>query len=230
MRGKAAAQNANRRANEALVQAEALRRERAEERERHRAEVEALKVEVARLRSEHRDEAGKLAEAEVARQMAVIQEERRQKGLSDDVILYLAAKKDQLIMNACRYLSMTKGEKPEHVLPLVLTWALDRQFRRPPDSVKTEDFLIDLGVPLDGWTAVVFDRTRKYERYEERWGGEKFVSKTVTLDQAEQEGHPDIHPAYKPRWYGDDLSTTKAAITSEQDRRSWRLKRNPPSR
>lgn len=192
MRGKEAAKAANRRTTTALEEVERLRAELKEE-SSHQSD---LKNEIQRLKTEHFKEASRIAGEEVKRQLARIEKERRDRGLSDDIVNHMLYRKDMLIRNACRYISMTKGFDPYQALQMVLTWCTDKDFREGKGMARS-DFLIELGVPLDGWVAgrcrVTAQWTTKGTQYS-----------ATSLDNAERQGHPDIHPLYTKNakhWY-----------------------------
>lgn len=197
MKGKEAARSANRRTAEVAATADELRERLRRQESTYQRRIVELESEVRTLRNEHRAEASRIATAEVRRRMAQVEEERRQRGLSDDITINLCYQKDKFIMNACRYLSMTLGKPPRMVLPLVMTWCTDEDFF----GFTGVDRLLKIGVAVDGWLARQLKANKHYERI---WRAENVANgqaEAMTLDRAEREGHKDIHPGYKPSWY-----------------------------
>jgi hypothetical protein len=197
MRGKAAAQSANRRAGDAAAFAARLQTELGQVRAQRAAEVADLKAELARIKADQHAEAARLAKAECDRLLAKAEQQRRDKGISDDIVYHLMNQKDRLLMNACRYLSMRDGRPPWVVYPLVITWCTDEDFTSITNPTRLK-FLLDLGVPVDGWFARMLTQSKFWDRRRRRMTPER---EAVSLDTAEREGHPDIHPHYKPQWY-----------------------------
>lgn len=197
MKGKYAARSDNRRAAESASEANELRATLKREREENRAQVLALEAEVRRLRADHLAEASRIATEEVHRRIAEAEQERKSRGMSDDIAMDLMYQKDRFIMNACRYLSMTKGESPLVVLPTVLTWCTDDDVY----GITGLDFLVKLGVPKDGWVARMWQQVKTAYTKGTRRRMRAGTPLAITLDQAEQEGHSDIHPKYNPQWY-----------------------------
>lgn len=134
--------------------------------------------------------------------MAEKEAEREARGLSDAQVEGLADKKDAFVKEACRYVSMREGIPPMRALRLVLTWMSGERY----GAQITESWLIDQGLPHDGWVLLQF----RANRYSDRAQAVVDGSATVTLDEAEEEGHPDIHPAYRRDWY-DEVSGFKKA-------------------
>lgn len=197
MKGKYAARSENRRVTEATSEIAELRAVIKREREESRAQVIALEAEVRRLRSDHLAEASRIAADEVHRRIAEAEEERKGRGMSDDIALDLMYQKDRFIFNACRYLSMTKGSNPIEALAIVLTWCTDDDIY----GIANLDFLLKLGVPRDGWVARTWQQVREAHARPTRRRIRAGTPLAVSLDRAEQEGHSDIHPKYDPQWY-----------------------------
>lgn len=190
MRGKEAAKAANRRTIAAHDEIERLKAELKAERDCQAK----LKDEIQRLKADHFQEASRIAVAEVKRQLERVEKERRDRGLSDDIVNHLSFRKDMLIRNACKYVSMTKGLDPAAALMMVMTWATDKDFTEGKGLSRT-DFLIELGVPFDGWVA------RQCRRISQFTMPKEWRHSAISLERAETEGHPDIHPKYNPKWY-----------------------------
>lgn len=197
MKGKYAARSENRRVTEATSEIAELRATIKQEREDSKTQILALEAETRRLRADHLAEAARLAAEEVKRRIADAEQERRGRGMSDDITMHLMYEKDRFIMNACRYLSMTKGQNPLDVLPTVLTWATDKDIY----GVTGVDFLIKLGVAGDGWVARTWKRFQHDERRMARQRRAIGRPAAISLDRAAEEGHPDIHSKYNPAWY-----------------------------
>lgn len=190
MRGKEAAKAANQRHLAALEEIEQLKADLKAERDRQ----SQLKDEIQRRKTEHFQEAARIAGEEVKRQLARVEKERRDRGLSDDIVNHMTFRKDMLIRNACRYVSMTKGVDPTEALMMVMTWAYEKDFTEGK-GLGRMDFLIELGVPFDGWVARTCKRIAKF-KMPNIWR-----ASAISLDKAQAEGHPDIHPKYKKEWY-----------------------------
>lgn len=194
MKGREAIRTAQRRTAEANQTVERLRAELAQATDKHRREAQDLRDEVTRLQATISREAGRIAAQEVSRRLAEAQEERRRCGLSDDIVMHLAYRKDRLIRNACRYISMIDGVAPPNALAQVLTWCTDKDIRGLPDRV---DRLIELGIPHDGWVARVLAREKYWSRTERKSG----TNAAISLDHAQEQDHARINPRYNPKWY-----------------------------
>ena len=195
MKGREAVRAAQRRETQTRDELAQVKAQLRDERDRHhRREVE-LESEASRLRNDIRIEAGAIAAEQVKKKLAEADEERRQRGLSDDIVIYFTYQKDWLIRNACRYLSMTKNMHPRHALALVLTWATDHDIDYLLND--RESFFLDLGLPMDGFVATEIRIGKKQEK--------RFPSAAMTLSRALAEGHEDIHPDYTVKqdaeWY-----------------------------
>lgn len=190
MRGKEAAKAANRRHLAAVEETEQLKADLKAERDRQ----SQLKDEIQRLKTEHFQEATRIASGEVKRQLARIEKERRDRGLSDDIVNHMTFRKDMLIRNACKYISMTTAALPIDALMMVMTWATEKDFKEGK-GLSRADFLIELGVPFDGWVARTCKR-RAHANMPDAWR-----ASAISLERAEVEGHSDIHPKYKKEWY-----------------------------
>lgn len=197
MKGKYAARSENRRVTEATSEIAELRAVIKREREESRTQILALEAEVRRLRADHLAEASRIAADEVRRRISQAEEERKSRGMSDDIALDLMYQKDRFIFNACRYLSMTKGESPLVVLPTVLSWCTDDDVY----GITGLGFLVKLGVPKDGWVARMWQQVSTAYKNGTRRRMRAGTPLAISLDQAEQEGHSDIHPKYNPQWY-----------------------------
>lgn len=194
MRGKKAAQAANRRTREATTTLESLRALLAQERVDHKREVADLRTEVQRLRTD----ASKIAQAELERTLKRIEEERRMRGLSDDIVIDLMYQKDKFVMNACRYISMSTGRRPLDALPMVMTWMSGEDFVGVFNAV---NLLAKYGLPRDGWVARALKANKHVLKPIARHNLASGTPASISLDRAEREGHPSIHPDYDPQWY-----------------------------
>lgn len=205
MKGREAALAAGRREREARAELEQVRAELAEERSRHHAEEEDLKGELRKVRGQILNEARRLADEEVTKRIAEADEERKMRGVTDDVMEFMRTKQDRIIMNACRYISMTTGKGPLDALDMVWTWLTDE------DSYGiTRHKLLILGLPEGGWVRYQLSRmTRIHDRNAARCRAEGNPT-AVTLDHAEDKQHPDIHPSYskwRRHYYADYRNT-----------------------
>ena len=194
-RGKEAVQAANRRAADAETTLAVAKERLAAERVEIHAENERLKLEVQRLNREADSIAAERADAQVRQRLEELENERHRRGLTEEVVVYLARAKDFLIRNACKYVSMTTGEPPDIALPMVLAWMTERTIHEVSEN---EDFLLSLGLPLDGWVASESKQIKRRQDYGRR--GPKGVA-AISLTDAEQELDPRIHPDYQTRWY-----------------------------
>ncbi|MFF9118345.1 hypothetical protein ACF09Y_22545 [Streptomyces massasporeus] len=197
MKGREAARAANRRTAEAQAEAEGLRGDLARERADRKAETDALRTEIKRLKAGHIAEASRLAAEEVTRRLAQVEAERRARGLSDDITVNNLYLKDKFVLNACRYISMTTGQKPLNALAMVMTWMTNEDFY----GFKNPEVIVKLGLPSDGWVA----RTLRHYKHDLKRVTSKRIKNgdawAISLDHAYEEGHPGIHPDYKPDWY-----------------------------
>lgn len=207
MKGKYAARAENRRSADLSAQLATARETLRTERDEASRRITDLESEVRRLRADHLAEASRLADKEVSRRLEEAAAERRQRGISDDTLVNFVIRNDRFIMNACRYLSMTKGIHPLEAIPVVTTWATDKDFYGVTD---TTEFLTELGVPVDGWVAGVWARIQAdAERRDTRRAIRDNRPEAISLDRAESEGHQDIHPNYKPAWFGEGPSVSR---------------------
>lgn len=203
MRGKAATQNANRRTNEALERVAELERELRQVRQAAKREADALRLDLARARRDIAVEAGRLATEEIKRQQTIARTDARHAKMSAEISRALMYQKDRFIMNACRYLSMTRGEPPLDVIPMVMAWCTDEDFYGfGNDPVK---WITRIGVPGDGWTARTVSRILKpVERDLTRRARSSGTPDAWSLDAVEdrpEEFSDRVHPKYKPKWY-----------------------------
>lgn len=180
---------------------------------RLRAELKTVRTEGAKAIKELRDEngeltaemvarAGELASAEVQRQIAAFHEERRRRGLSDQIVTQLMRRKDRLIMNACRYISMTTGDVPMVALEQVITWATDEDFIA---ATNRTGLFVELGVPDDGWVAWAIGPLNKY--LERAIGRRRRRARAPLrpLDYVDEHlDQFDVHPMYDARWYAPE--------------------------
>lgn len=198
-RGREAARAANRRTEEARTEVQQLREELAAERRQRKVEADELRAEIKRLHADQVGAASRMAADEVARRMAQLEEERRQKGFSDEVVKTMLYLKDKFVLNACRYISMTTGERPLGALSMVMTWMTDEDFY----GFENVEVIAKLGLPTDGWVARYLRQNRHDLRRIARARARDGRPAAVTLDHAVAEGHSRIHPDYNPRWYPD---------------------------
>ena len=194
MRGKKGAQAANRRAKETATALEELQSRLAEERAAHQQEVIDLRGEIKRLRTD----ASRIAQAEVERTLKRIEDERRKRGISDNIAGDLLYQKDKFVMNACRYISMSSGRRPVGALSMVMTWMLDDDFVGVLNGV---NLLVRCGLPHDGWVARTLKTNKHVLKSIARRNIVHGLHEAISLDRAEREGHPEIHPDYDPQWY-----------------------------
>lgn len=194
MRGKKAAQAANRRAKEATTTLEGLQALLAEERAAHKRKVKELRDEIQQLRTD----ASRIAQAEVERILKRIEDERRKRGMSDDIAADLMYQKDKFVLNACRYISMTTGRRPLGALSMVMTWMLDDDFVGVLNGVS---LLVKCGLPVDGWVARMLKTNKHILKPIARRNLATGEHEAISLDRAEREGHSAIHRDYDPRWY-----------------------------
>jgi hypothetical protein len=206
MRGKQAAQAANRRARAAVTDADTAQQEArrvraqlAEERRAHEHELRALRDRLPRL-------AGEMAGADVADRDRQIAELRQEVKCGRDAMKGMSVRQDRLVRNACQALSMVSGLPPIAVLPSVLAWVTDEPIERICDPVR---LVTKVGVHPDSWTARVILRVNAFrERMIERAGDVPLLARPA----ADIPDHPgDVldplglcngpHPRYKARWY-----------------------------
>jgi hypothetical protein len=211
VKGKQAAAAARRREADALAEVEKVKREKAEQKAKHEEEINRLRTELAELRNNVAAEAARLAGEEVRRLLEEKQAERQARGLSDATVEALAERKDALIKQACRYISMQTGEPPMMALRVVITWMSGE----PYGGQVTEDWLVQRhGLPRDGWVMSLF----RLNRYADRAQGKAHGYATMTLDQAEESEHPAIHPGYRTEWYEAHPRLGKAMIRAQRRR------------
>lgn len=211
MRGKEAVRAANRRTSEARAEAEGLRAELAQERAERRQETHALRAEIKRLKADHMAEASRLAAEEVTRRLAEIEAERNARGFSDTLTKNALYLKDKFVLNACRYISMTKGARPLQALEMVMTWMTDEDFY----GFESPDMIVKLGLPSDGWVASFLRENKQGVRRIARNRIRADRPAAVALDRALQEEHPDIHPSYRPHWYPEVDYRTAELVDDE---------------
>ncbi|MEU3432395.1 hypothetical protein [Streptomyces sp. NPDC006863] len=197
MKGREAVRTANRRTADAKAESDALRAELAKERAERKAEVGALHMEVKRLKADHMAEASRLAATEVARRIAQVEEEQRASGFSYAMAKNAMYLKDKFVLNACKYVSMTTGQRPLGALNMVMTWMTDEDFRGFGDA----DLVVKLGLPSDGWMGS-FLREYKHDlkRIARSYAKSGDVA-AVSLERAVREGYKGIHPDFKAHWY-----------------------------
>lgn len=195
MKGKEAASAARKRVVEAEAECEQLTRTLKNERAAHQQQVHDLEAQVRSARANHMAEAARLAAEEVKRRLDEAERERRDRGLSDDIVKHMLYRTDRFILNACRYVSMTTGELPLDALAMVLAWKTDKDV----NSLPQVDQLIELGIPLDGWVARELRSLGKWRK--------TAVGKVsaMSLDRADQEGHQRIDPRYRSSWYPQNV-------------------------
>lgn len=197
MKGKEAARAAARRAADLGTTVGQLNERLRLQASRSHARIADLEAEVIRLRSEMRAEAARLAAEEVERRSEEARKARNAQGMSDDMAVMMLLQKDKFVMNACRYLSMTLGQSPRNVLPLVMTWMTDKEWY----GFGSVDLLVELGLPADGWVA----RTIKINKFDEkgiyRANRRAGTPLAVPLDHAEENGFEQIHSNYRASWY-----------------------------
>ena len=194
MKGKAAAQNANRRANEAGTAVEVMKAQLKEQERLHREEVNRLKSEIRILRNDMNRFAGEAA-AGMQEQINTSRGDARKALGGTYGALKMA---DRFAFNACRYISMTKGYTPASALGMVLTWVTELDTQETIfQTGSRESFLLRAGIAPNGWVAKVI-------RDERFWMGKlarRGETAGITLDRALAEGHRDIHPRYQDWWY-----------------------------
>ena len=196
MKGKYANSAVHRRAENAQAELEQARADLAEERVRRHAETEALKTELRKVRAEILNEARRLASDELEKRLREAEEERRMQGISDDMITHWQYRLDRLVMNACRYFSMTEGTNPLQALAQVWTWVTDEDsYGAWQDRVK----LAALGLPRDGWVVWALQRQSFLVRARRESRRRLDTPLAISLERAEREDHPEIHPDYK-KW------------------------------
>ena len=198
MKGKYATRSENRRSADLAALVDQLQSRLQKQDASYQKRIVELEQEVRRLRSDHRAEASKLADAEVHRRMEEAEEQRRKRGLSDDITYGLMYAKDKFIRNACRYLSMKTGYPVRGVLPMVMTWATDKDFF----GFDRIDLMVELGVPLDGWLARRIRGGKNWEKVFVARNRKSGHAEAFTLDYVEAHREMfDVHPDYDPTWY-----------------------------
>lgn len=226
VRGKCASQSANRRAAESQARCKALELELRVERETHKAELDKLRGELTALRADMLHKAGQMAKRAVEKERREAEENRRRRGLSDEIAQMLMNSRDRFVMNACRYLSMTRGMKPLDALPLVITWATDKDFYGY--GMKPVDYVVELGVRPDGWVAHqlrTIQRSRlktKVEGKQTKACREAGAPEALALDNVEEreEQNPgafEIHPKYRKSWYPPVRHTRYVPVGDKED-------------
>lgn len=201
MRGKAAAQSANRRTRIERERVRELELELTRLRAQSRDEINELRRQLAKSRTEQMRVAGELAHRSVERERQLTAAAQHKQALSDDIGAAFMTSKDRLIMNACRYISMTKGFRPLEALELVTTWCTDKDCYGYSKS--RVDILVELGVGPDSWTSWQLSRLNKHlERRLARRRRQHEHPRAWALDHAEANPEDfEIHPDYKPSWY-----------------------------
>jgi hypothetical protein len=201
VKGREAVRAAGRRTQEAIAEAEQARADLAAERADHKEETDALRAEIKKLKANQIAEAGRLAAEEVSRRLAEKEEERRRRGISDDIAKNSLYLKDKFVRNVCKHISMTTGISPVWALQVVLPWMTDEDNRVAYDHAK---MLVKLGLPSDGWVGAMLRSERFYLRNKSRSLAREGRIVSVPLERAEEEGNwmgNEIHPKYEPRWY-----------------------------
>ncbi|GAC1408740.1 MAG: hypothetical protein NVSMB60_30250 [Mycobacterium sp.] len=192
MKGKEALSAARKRLEDAQVMCASLEVALKSERDAHRQQIHDLESQLRRARADHMAEASIIAAEEVTRRLEEFEEERRNRGLSDDIVMHMIYSTDRFIMNACRYVSMTTGIIPTDALAIVLAWKTDKDVTKLPRV----DQLIELGIPADGWVA------REAKRLTPGWRRTALGRfKVVSLDHAVEQSHSRIHKDYRDEWY-----------------------------
>jgi hypothetical protein len=216
-RGKAASQNANRRAAEVQERVEQLEKELRQVKEAWRLEVNDLRSQLLRERNERLAVAGDIAAEDVARLQGRINELQRSLRVADDLVLGLMSGKDRLMMNACRYISMTTGKHPGLALPMVITWATDEDFYGFAQASAAK-LMADLGVPAHGWVAhTIGDRAHRIlYRESTRRRVEGGIPLTRNLDDvAEEADRYALHPQYRQHWYPRRVKHGRIVLVDE---------------
>jgi len=191
MKGKYAARAARREESALSDEVTALRAQVAEAREHHHAEVQALKAEIARLKVEAARAPSAVAEAEAERARTNAVKAEKTSGIVLDNAAAWLEQKDDLVRDACRYISMTTGSPPELALEVVWTWItgspLEYGFVAAPDLLKW-------GIHPKGWVDRVFRSRaamfqRRCSRHNARLArrdGADLSDGPVSLDRAEE--------------------------------------------
>jgi hypothetical protein len=211
-RGREAARAANRRTEQAKAESEALRAELKAKREEHKKAVDELMTEVRRLKINQMSEASRLAAEEVQRIVAEQEEEKKRLGLSTDVAMNSLYLKDKFVYNACRYLSMTRGEPPLQALSKVMTWMTDEDFY----GFEKPELIAKLGLPADGWVARYLRHYKHDLKRINRLRRRDGAPAAVSLDHAIAEGNEGIHRNFNPRWY-PELDYSRVGIQLVDD-------------
>lgn len=209
-RGKCAAQAANRRARAVEDRYQEIQAELKAARDLHAAEKSDLQAKLVELSSEIKDLAGEMAARDIARMSARLDEADRNVAIAGELTRGSMEKMDKLMLNACRYLSMTKGEKPLAVLPLVVAWATDEDVYGLADE--PSKILVHLGVRHDGWVSQCLKTlARNMEQRNEPKRRENGTPLAWKLDHAESnsEDFSQIHPDYRTSWYPRVRDKTK---------------------
>lgn len=196
-RGREAARAAKRREDEARAEVECLREQLASERSKRAEEGAGLRTEIRRLKADQMAEASRLAAEEVTRRLAQLEEERRARGLSDDIVKTSFYLKDKFVLNACKYISMTTGERPFAALSMVMTWMTDEDFY----GFENVEIIAKLGLPTDGWVARFLRHNKHDLKRVARARIKNGNPAAVSLDHALAEGNSRIDPNYDPLWY-----------------------------
>jgi hypothetical protein len=201
MKGREAARAAKRRERQAGEESDRLREQLKQLQYEHDRTVQELEAQIGRLKKSLTDRAADLA-GEVVRQL---QEElthtRSAARQAEERLRETRQRKDELVRNACRYISMTTGTPPELASEAVITWMTGEDFTYPADI---EAALDRLDLPRDGWLA----RLWKARLHARRLIGRKGVpGNGVSLDTAEQSMPERVHPCYRPQWYRDQPLT-----------------------
>lgn len=118
--------------------------------------VSELRAEIEELRNQMREEATTIAMDEVIRLTAEKEEETARRSACEEKNDELAWRKDVLVYNTCKYLSMSLGLDVAGALGMISTWMLDKDY----DSPLTVDMLVENGLPHDGW-ACMYTRASK---------------------------------------------------------------------
>lgn len=194
MKGKEAISAARKREAEATTKAEGLKKELSEQKIAYEKQLKELRSEIGELRGAVLGKAEALAKEEIARILTEKEEERRARGLSDEIVEKLADAKDRLIRNACLFLSKKFGIPPWAALGVTISWMTGAGYA----GLKSESQLVDMGLPRDGWAV----ETWKKVRFAERVGA-------GTLEEGEafalETGDDVVHPKYRREWYGGPI-------------------------
>lgn len=225
MKGREAARAAERRQYELTEQLNKLKEEHATLKKLHADEVAALRAEKRTLRDSMREEATQLAAKEIARLTNEREEEYERRALCEDRLDDLAWRKDVLLYNACRYLSMSLGLDVVNALGMISTWMLDKNY----DEVVTEAMMIDEGVPADGWicTNLRANQTRVKPFHNLLLRSDE-NSMFIALGKVEELRPSTVHPLYRAEAFAahPDAKNRKINRPRKRDVRGSRIKKS----